>query len=98
MKEILEQYLAQTIGVNCRIATSFDAVTLIAVSETFFTLEAREGGQLHYPLSRIISIFQPKQPVSIPGSVPFTRNKLPLVVEINAGSSQQAFVGFAFSA
>ena len=66
MKEVLECHLGKTIGVNIEKVHHIDAVELLSVSETYFSVRASTDNHLHHiPYTNVIKIIEDDEGVEI---------------------------------
>lgn len=66
MKEVLENYIGTTIGINIERVHHIDAVELLAVLDTHFSVRSSTDRHVHHiPYSNVLKVIEDSQGVEI---------------------------------
>lgn len=66
MKDVLEQHIGETIGVNIERPHHVDAVELLSVSDTYFSVKSSTDGHTHHiPYNNVLKMIEDPDGVEI---------------------------------
>ncbi len=83
MREILEPYVGKEIGANARKPYHLDPYTLVAVTDSYFTVtQAEDSTLVHIPYKNIVRILQNETEKIHVGSLFTKKHDFKLIVKI----------------
>jgi hypothetical protein len=93
MREILEGFVGEKIGVNYWEPSKMDVATLLNATPTWFSIRSPSGRVFSYPYASVFSFLQPPKPVKT-GTSASEKAHVKLMVTLNAPTASSGWFAF----
>lgn len=93
MREILEGYVGEKIGINYWEPIYMDIATVVQVTPSFFSVKSPSGRVFTYPYASIFSLLQPPAPVKA-GTGASEKAVVTLLVTLNVPAPSKRDAGW----
>lgn len=96
MREVLEPYVGEKIGVNYWEPAKMDVATLVQATPSWFSIKSPSGRVFSYPYASVFSLLQPPSPVKT-GTSASEKAVVKLLVTLNAPTASSGWVAFGIA-